>query len=103
MVEHRESHQETVSFKAVLQKPISIGKKKDSSKNHVLNSYQVFFRKFRDSKKQMYPTLNKMGINEKLREHWHSLKVIEKSIYKSQSALSPASSRAASNSSVSNS
>ena len=67
LVEHRESHQETASFKAVLQKPISRGKKKDSSKNHVLNSYQVFCRQFRDSKKQMYPTLNMMGINEKLR------------------------------------
>ena len=98
--EHRESHQETASFKAALQKPVSKGKKKDSSKSHVLNSYQVFCRAFLDSKKQMYPTLNMMGINEKLREHWHSLTLEEKAVYKSQPSSSSASGSGASISSV---
>ena len=34
----------------------------------------------------MYPTFNMFGVNEKLREHWHSLTPAEKAGYKSLSA-----------------
>ena len=53
-----------------------------------LNSYLLFCRAFRESKKQAFQTLNMMGINEKLRQHWHSLSPEEKAAYKTSQGSS---------------
>ena len=81
--EHQASHELTENYKTGLNKTAKKSKAKKSKEpqtNHPtkLNSYLLFCWAFRESKKQAFPTLNMMGINEKLSQNWHSLSHEEK-------------------------
>ena len=79
---HLENHEMTSSYRNGL-KENKNKKKTAASKNPVkLNSFILFCRNHREEKKKLFPQLNMLGINQKLREHWHSLSQEEKNGYK---------------------
>ena len=91
---HMANHELTEHYKTGLNKPTKKTKTKNTNEAKgdqptKLNSYQVFCRLFREEKKRLNPTLNMLGINEKLREHWHSLSPTEKAAYKTSNVMLP--------------
>ena len=81
---HIESHAMTKNYRKVLAEKAKKGKSKvEKKKNPVKpNSFILFCRRHREEKRRQYPQLNMLGVNEKLREHWHSLTQEEKDFYK---------------------
>lgn len=85
--EHMANHELTASYRSGLTKTTSKKRKQSSNPDGMepqprLNSYHIFCRSFREAKKRMFPELNMLGINAKLREDWHSLTPTERAAYK---------------------
>ena len=93
---HLESHELGAIYKIGLNKTKSKKRKQSDSEAPAsnqprLNSFLVFCRTFREEKKQMFPQLDMLGINKKLREDWSLLSVAEKAEYKPTSFSTPVS------------
>ena len=87
MKNHLESHELGDIYKTGLNKTKSKKRKQSDSEAPAthqprLNSFLVFCRTFREEKKRMFPQLNMLGINQKLREDWNLLSVEDKAAYK---------------------
>ena len=88
---HLESHELGAIYKISLNKTKSKKRKQTDSEAPAsiqprLNSFLVFCRTFREEKKQMFPHLDMLEINKKLREDWSLLSVEEKAAYKPSSS-----------------
>ena len=87
--DHLESHDVTTSYKnGLVTKTKTKSKKRKLTETQGdpvqprLNSYLVYCRAFRETKKQQFPQLDMIGINQKLREDWHKLITAEKEAFK---------------------
>ena len=88
--DHLESHDVTTSYKNGLVTKTKSKKRKltETQSDPVqprLNSFHVYCRAFREAKKQQFPQLDMIGINQKLSEDWHKLTPAEKEAYKPSS------------------
>ena len=79
---HVESHTSSEKYRTGL---ASVKSKKRAKPNNTvprLNSFHVFCKRFRETKKRENPTLNMLGINALLRDDWKKLTDAEKALYK---------------------
>ena len=88
--DHLESHDVTTSYKNGLVTKTKSKKRKltETQGDPVqprLNSFHVYCRAFREAKKQQFPQLDMIGINQKLSEDWHKLTPAEKEAFKPSS------------------
>ena len=54
-----------------------------------LNSFKMYCRAFRETKKQQFSQLNMLGFNRKLWEDWHKLTPTEKVAFKPSTETVP--------------
>ena len=94
MKDHVASHEVTSSYKKSLAskpKKRKLQEPQDAAqpKQPRLNSFHVYCRAFRETKKQQFPQLDMLGINQKLREDWHKLTPAEKETFKPSTEAVP--------------
>ena len=94
MKDHVASHEVTTSYKKSLASKPKKRKPQESQdtappKQPRLNSFHVYCRAFRETKKQQFPQLDMLGINQKLREDWHKLTPAEKEAFKPSTETVP--------------